>query len=62
MSLHTDALPANRGSRFGRLLAATGAYVLRRIEAALVFAAFTATVMAAALRRMGDDVMVRVED
>ena len=51
MSLHTDALPANRGSRFGRLLAATGAYVLRRIEAALVFAAFTATVMAAALRR-----------
>ena len=51
MSPHTDALPANRGSRFGRLLAATGAYVLRRIEAALVFAAFTATVMAAALRR-----------
>ena len=51
MTLRIDALPANRGSRFGRLLAATGAYVLRWIEATLVFTAFTATVMAAALRR-----------
>jgi phospholipid/cholesterol/gamma-HCH transport system permease protein len=51
MTLHTGSLPADRGSRFGRLLAATGAYVMRWIEATLVFTAFTATVMAAALRR-----------
>lgn len=51
MSLPADALPAHRGTQFGRLLAATGASVVRRVEAALVFAAFVATVMAAALRR-----------
>jgi phospholipid/cholesterol/gamma-HCH transport system permease protein len=51
VSLRTESLPAGRGARFGRLLAATGASVVRRVEAALVFAAFVATVMAAALRR-----------
>jgi phospholipid/cholesterol/gamma-HCH transport system permease protein len=51
VSLRTEALPANRGTRFGRLLAATGASAVRRVEATLVFAAFSATVMAAALRR-----------
>lgn len=51
MTLHTNALSAKGGSRFGRLLAATGTYVIRRIETTLVFAAFTATVLAAALRR-----------
>jgi len=35
----------------GRLLAATGAATLRRIDALLIFAAFSATVAAAALRR-----------
>ena len=40
-----------RGSRFGRLLAATGAATVRRVQSLLVFAAFTATVLVAMLRR-----------
>lgn len=51
MSPRVDTVAPPRGSWFGRLLAATGAHVLRRVEAALVFAAFSATVMVAALRR-----------
>jgi len=39
------------GGRLGNLLAATGAAVLRRLEAMLVFAAFCTTAVAAALRR-----------
>lgn len=47
-----DVVPARRrGSRFGRLLAAIGANVVHRVEAALVFTAFAATVLASALRR-----------
>lgn len=51
MTVPAYVLVPKRGSRFGRLLAATGAYVVRRVEATLVFVAFGATVMAAALRR-----------
>lgn len=51
MTVPADVLAPKRASRLGRLLAVTGAYVMRRVEASLVFTAFTATVMAAALRR-----------
>jgi phospholipid/cholesterol/gamma-HCH transport system permease protein len=45
------AATGSRRSRFGQFLAATGANVVRRVEAVLVFTAFGATVLASALRR-----------
>src|SRR5262249_3572635 len=51
VSLPADAFPTHRGTRLGRLLAATGASVVRRVEAGLGFAAFLAAGVAAGLRR-----------
>lgn len=49
MTLAVESRPRRRW--LGNLLAATGGAVLRRLEALLVFAAFCATAIAAALRR-----------
>jgi len=51
VSLPAGTVAIDRGSRVGRLLAATGTVTVHRIQAALVFAAFAATAVAAALRR-----------
>jgi len=51
MPLAAATTDRRRRSRFGRLLAATGAATVRRIQSLLVFAAFSATVIVAALRR-----------